>query len=313
MSTKPQRRIGGSMIAKVVGRSRWGTPLDAYLDLRGERPPEERTGEDIDRGNFLEPALREWAGKKLAVAFEKPTTSLVDPSWEWASVSPDGLSVLPPKTLLEIKAPRRGDDWGEEGSDEVPTDALLQTHWGMMITGSESGVVAALLGGELRIFRVARDRELEAALMAKARQFVEAHVLPGVPPPATFGDDSAVLRMFPKSNGTKLAWDSLTPAGRDLIHGYLAAYREEKDAAARLERFEPEVKQLIGDAEGLVLPPEVGKRVDWKSNATGSTRWKDLALSLLEGVDPADVERLKRQFESPPPRVLRPWFNKEKP
>ncbi len=322
------RKIGGSMIAKILKKSKWGTPLDAYLELIGERPPEEKSGEDIDRGNFLEPAILEWTNKKTGLHFRKTQVAVL-PEWEWATVSPDGVSIDAqtagikadeirvierPDVLLEIKAPRRDDalQWGEEGTDQVPTDALLQTHWGMMVTRADSGVVASLLGGELRIYRVARDKELEAKMLSRAKEFVEQHVIPRVPPPPEFGDDHNVLYLHPKNTQPQRTWDSLTEQEKVIATSYLVAWSEENQANKRLEEFEPIIKDIIGDASGFDLDPAIGTRVDWKANATAGTLWKQLGEELLSRLPDEEAHQLKLKFAGKPTRVLRPWLHTTK-
>lgn len=332
---RAKRKIGGSMIAKILKKSKWGTPLDAYLELTGERPSVDKTGEDIDRGNFLEPALREWASKKTGLHFRQTGVEVLK-EWDWATVSPDGVSIDAqmagiqagevrvierPDVLLEIKAPRRDAalEWGDEGSDEVPTDALLQTHWGMMVTQAGSGIVASLLGGELRIYRVKRDLVLEAKMLAAAKSFVTGHVLPRVPPPPEYGDDHNVLFRHPRQKAPNRPWDSLTEQERYVVGTYLEKYHFTKEAERSLEGWEPVVKEVIGDAGGIDAPLDAAewqklgglKRVDWADRA-GSTRWKELAMSLMAQMPSEEVEELKRNFAGTPTRSLRPYFVKEK-
>ena len=314
------RRIGGSTIAKILKKSKWGTPLDAYLELTGERSPDETTSEDKDRGNFLEPALREWASKKTDTLFFKPPMQTLS-DWEWATVSPDGLSNKFSNTLLEIKAPRRDDLflWGEEGTDEVPVDALLQTHWGMMVTKADRGIVAALLGGELRIYRIARDLDLEARMLARAKEFVEYHVIPRVPPAAEYGDDKNVLFMHPRNTLPVRPWESLTPMERRTVAEYVAAWQLENASAKRLESFEPTIKEIIGDHAGITGPTDPAEfmetkltRIDWKNDASGGTKWKSLAEELLAGMPDEEVSRLLLAHAGTPKRPLKPIVKKGK-
>lgn len=292
-----KRKIGGSLIAGILGKSKWATPLDAFLQLTDPASVPQKTGEDIDRGNFLEPAIRAWTNKKLPdYDFQKPEV-MAYPEWEWATVSPDGLTgrhpavTAVPHALLEIKAPRRDDalEWGEEWSDEIPTDALLQTHWGLMVTNAREGVVAALLGGELRLYRVKRDLDLEARMLAKAKEFVEQHVLPNIPPPAVYGDDARVFRLHPANKMPHRPWDTLTKAEQEMVVEYLGAHGEEKAALRRLEEYEPVVKTIIGDHDGIQLPD--GRRLDWKLRK-GATRWKGVGEALLPLVPEEERERL---------------------
>lgn len=317
----PRRRIGGSMIAKILKKSKWGTPLDAFLELtehpvRAQGPFEPSANSpDAERGIFLEPAIREWTNRRLygeGLQFEKPTPGVVVyPEWEWATVSPDGLHGFHPaydtrpQALLEIKAPRRDDIslWGDEGSDEVPTDALLQTHWGMMVTNAREGVVAALLGGELRIFRVKRDPELEAMMLDRAKQFVEQHVIPNIPPEPTFGDDKNVRFMFPRDVNPPLEWSKLTPTEQSVVVEYLQTYAEAKRTEKALEGWEPQIKMLIGEHSGITVP---GGRIDWKANKTAPVRWKELAQALMAGRSEEEVQELLKSHAGEPARPLVP-------
>lgn len=314
-----RRRIGGSMIAKILKQSKWGSPLDAYLELTDPSSRPQKEGEDIDRGRFLEPAIRAWTNKKLepeGIVFE-PAPVMAYPHWEWATVSPDGLSYFTGRDalsrspqLLEIKAPRRADLalWGEEGSDEVPVDALLQTHWGLMVTNAEEGVVAALLGGELRIFRVKRDPELEAKMLDRAKEFVELYVLPNIPPEPTFGDDKNVLFLHPRDTKPPLAWDQLTTTQREAVGEYLGAYADEAAALKRLEGWEPAVKMLIAEHSGIVLPD--GRRIDWKTRE-GTTKWKGVAEEMMVGLPEEEVAAIIARHKGEPSRSLRPYEAKK--
>lgn len=309
------RRIGGSTIAKILKKSKWGTPLDAYLELTGERT-EERTGEDIDRGNFLEPALRQWANKKTGLRFlEREQFEL--PEWDWATVRPDGLtqeitgSPFRANAMLEIKAPRRDDalQWGEEGSDEVPTDALLQTHWGLMVTNAKEGVVAALLGGELRIYRVKRDLDLEAKMLARAKEFVEQFVIPRVPPPAQFGDDRNILYLHPRNTKPHREWATLTPTEQQVVTEYVQTWEARKQLDDMEDQWKPTIKEMIADCDGLTL---LNGRIDFKKNATAAPKWKQIAEQLMAGLPDEEVEALKQKYAAETPRVLTPRITKVK-
>jgi hypothetical protein len=57
-------RIGGAWIAAAIGLSEYSSPLDAYLRITGE-VEDVVEGEAVDRGVFLEPALRQWHQYKI--------------------------------------------------------------------------------------------------------------------------------------------------------------------------------------------------------------------------------------------------------
>lgn len=330
----PARKIGGSVIPQILGKSKWGSPLDAYLELRKEKENTTETTEDQDRGNFLEPALRAWAEKKTGIVFEKPAKTAVFEEWPFATYSADGLSVglvsgkgqPNPNTLLEIKSPRFADlfEWGEPGTDEVPEPYLLQVAWGLMVTGRQRGIVAALIGGELRLYNIERNLDLERKMLDAAKRFVDQHVIPGVPPAPTFGDDAAILKRHPKNEKPAKKFSTLTAAEKDLLGSYLAAYQSNDHFEKLVLKYEPAIKDLIADADGIVrdvmLPdmPESFPRfdhVDWKRSkpSIGTGEAYKIMKELMEKLSPQEAaEMVAKHMPKEGPRVLKPYFTNPK-
>ena len=319
------RRIGGSDIAAVMGLSRRRTPLEVWCDLRirlrhlglvpfalradeTEPPPlpESDTNESTDRGTYLEPGLRAWASKKLGIEWEHRPNWVITHSWEWATYSPDGLA---PKALLEIKSPEgvTAHEWGEQGTDQVPREHLCQGGWGCMVTDRPVCHYAALIGGELRLYRYERDPVFEAALLDGAKAFVENHLLPGIPPPPTYGDKQTVFRLYPRANGELLSWANLNDDQRDTIAGWVEMHEElaligkAEDARSAL------VRTIIGDASGIIgLPPALGvERINF-NNRAGGLKYKgvvdELAAKFLISDD--DIAAIKARHKSDDTRSL---------
>lgn len=322
----PNRKIGGSVIPKLLGMSKWGTPLDVYNELRGEGPPPTEATEDQSRGKFLEPALLDWARNKTQIPFVKPDKTVIYPDWPWATYSPDGITSGPTgaDTLLEIKAPRVDDvfEWGHPGTDEVPPEYLVQCMWGLMVTGREKCIVAALLGGELRLFEVLRAPKFEAQLLERAKAFVRDHVESGVPPEPTYGDDANILRRYPNDTQPPKAFSQLSKGQQRIVTEYVTAYRAESAALKVLETYEPALKDVVGDAAGILcddpsLPLEaVFRRIDWKRNkpSLGVGGYTAIAKELLARLPPEEVAAITEKYmPKEGPRVLRPYFAKEKP
>lgn len=330
----PDRKIGGSTIPKILGRSKWGTPLDAYLELRKEKEQPTETSEDQDRGNFLEPALREWAQKKTGVMYVKPEKTIAYSDWPWATYSPDGLSIGPvggtiapnPNTLLEIKSPRFADlfEWGEPGTDEVPVDYLLQVSWGLMVTGRTKGIVAALIGGELRLYNIERNPALEKAMLTQAKLFVEQHVIPGVPPAPTFGDDEVILKRWPRNEKPARPFSGLSAAEKDLVRTYLEANIGRRAFEKQEETFKPAIQDLIGDTAGIVrdvaltdLPRDFPafEHIDWKRVKPSIGVGEAFAMNkeLLAKLPPAEAAELVAKYmPKEGPRKLQPYFTNPK-
>ena len=289
------------MIAAALGVSRYKTPLDAYLDVRGEAADIEETP-DMERGNFLEPAIMAWAGKRLDRQWEKPHLSLVHPEQPMFTYSPDGLEVQEGPGLLEVKAPGpyTAHEWGEQGTDQVPVEYLMQGAWGLAITGRKTCFFAALIGGELRIFKHERDMELEGKMLARASSFIVDHVLAAVPPPAQYGDD--LRKIYPRATTEAyLAWNDLNPVQQQTIADFLRLYAIEKQAATEKESRQVLVEDIIRTAPGIQgLPPELGfERIDWKEAkpAMHAGSWKNLATEeLLSKLGPGEQKHLIEQY-----------------
>lgn len=287
------------MIAAALGLSRFKTPLDAYLDVRHEAPPVEAT-EDMDRGVFLEPGVRNWSAKKLGTKWEVPELPAVHPANSWFTYSADGVEVGG-RRLLEVKVP--GDfnvhDWGEPGTDNVPLEYLLQGAWGLAVMDLDEAVFAAPIGGELRIYHHKRDRELEEKLISRATAFINQHVIPGIPPPPTFADAETVKRMWPKNERPAREWDELNSLEQATVIQYLELHAIEKQARDAKESKEVLVKDIIRDAGGLKnLPVSTGyERIDWNTSkpAMNAGTWKALAEELLSSLPIDQQQQLKKK------------------
>lgn len=299
---KQARRLGGSMIAAALGLSRYKTPLDAYLDLRGEAP-EVESNPNIERGEFLEPAITAWSTHRLGIDWWKPELSVVHPTNPYFTYSPDGIEKgATSSRILEVKAPGRNSaaEWGEDGTDQIPTEYLMQGAWGLAVTGRNECIFAALIDGELRIFKHVRDMELEGRLLERATNFIENHVKPGVPPEATFGDEKTLRRMYPRADAPHLAWNDLNSVQQSTVANFLALHGASAQAEREMESRKVLVQDIIKDASGIDgLPQELGfSRIDWKEAkpAMHSGSWKELATLLMSDKEPATQEALKKQF-----------------
>lgn len=294
------KRIGGSRAAAALGNSKWATPLDVYLECRGEqeaRPGDEDMNADQERGVMLEPALLSWASKRLGIAFAKPDT-IASPEHDFAAVSPDGLGD-DGVSYLELKAPRSHDGWGAEMTDDVPFQYLVQGAHGLMVTGRRVCYFGALLGGTLKIFKHERDVELEKLILKGEQRFWRDHVLAGVPPPPQYGDEENVLRRHPKNTEPHALFDTLDAASQRVVSEW-ARYNRERNAAEKFEdQWRAAVMDIIGSRSGIAfgLKHEL-KRIDFQQNKAGPNggTWKAVAEELLARLPPDDAVALVAKY-----------------
>src|SRR5262245_2060689 len=126
--------IGSTDAAAILGKSRWKTALHVYLDKRGELPDLDSEAKAWRRKlqSVAAAANEEETGNKLHMRsqsiyvhdeYPELVTSL-DRTVE------DGIEDF----ILECKTSESADGWGQENSDDIPDDYLIQVQHQMMVT-----------------------------------------------------------------------------------------------------------------------------------------------------------------------------------
>lgn len=268
--------IGGSEIAALFALHPWLGQLDVYLSKAEGWVSE--PNDDMRRGTFLEDGIARWYADREGVLLDTPGP-WVHPSQPIARCNPDRLVQLPDGglRLLSIKSPRRaGDEWGETGGHIVPTYAVLQVQWEDLI-GRALGIaldsvsnVVALIDGDLRVYSINRDAELQGWLLMEARRWWAEHVVPRVPP-ALDGSSTAAAwlkRRFP-ANTRPLRQATLDEDLKLLELRQVEAEWERIDA--KYETAKQQVQELIADGDGL--KGSVGQ-VTWRANKNNVRSFK---------------------------------------
>jgi putative phage-type endonuclease len=179
-----QRRagIGGSDVAALLGISKWKTPFQLYQEKRGELPPQE-DNEAMYWGRMLEPVVRQAYEEKTGKRVTVPDSIIKHPDHPFMLANLDGLT--DDRRVLEIKTARSGSDWGEPGTDEIPTYYLTQLQHYLCVTGLQLADVAVLIGSaDFRIYHVQADLELHDTLISIESDFWE-HTQKGIAPDPT--------------------------------------------------------------------------------------------------------------------------------
>lgn len=269
-----RRGIGASDIAAVLGISQWTTPLELYLDKRGELPPKE---EDpvLRRGRRLEPMVLEFYAEETGHAVTRQQDRVIGTE-PWMMATLDGFdstarAPVEAKTVNAFAAQEFGDSW----SDEVPLAYAAQCHWQMMLTGADTGYLAALIGSDdFRIFEIRRDKELEQLLVARARDFWK-RVTDGTPPEPTSNTDVSLL--YRRDKGLTI---EAPPHVAELVSELKTIRANVKNADAHAELLAMQIKVHMRDA--AVLLGADGKPIaTWKSNReSNQIDWEAIAKEL---------------------------------
>ncbi len=292
--------IGGSEIAAVAGLHPYMSPLDVYLRKVGEAPDQETT-DHMMRGQVLGPAIVRLVEMKKGWTIthhDAHEETLISKRNPLVVATPDGLIRSAGRTSkviapIETKAPsfRSAHQWGEDGSDDIPDYNVPQTIWEMDVTACDHCEVAALLGDELRMYRIAWDAELYGVLVECAekfwRDYVEKRVAP--PPDGSPSYDSYLKAKFPRVTSQLLAADD---AQRSLLDEYRSARQIADDAEKRVEELKQSLQTVIGSAEGIEAAG-LGK-VTWRiCKGRQSIDWEAIARKL--GANDDMIQEFTRQ------------------
>lgn len=269
--------IGGSDVGALLGMSKYTSAYELYLDKRGELPVIPRP-EALDRaarwGHLHEPLLAQEFSRRHGVKTRRiGLIRHVTEPWMLANLDrqvhgcPDGPCLLEIKNRSAYKA----GDWGESGDpDGVPDQEALQTLHYISVTGYSHAHVAVLINGnDDRNYRVNRDDDLIADIVAMERAFWQ-RVQDGDPPPVD-GSESATNLLGALWAGSENSAITLSPGeAGDLI----ASRREIKAGIEALNEdlclVENQLRNLLGDAEAAVLDGE--PVITWKRNGTFSAK-----------------------------------------
>lgn len=209
MSEDRSTFLGGSDISAVLGISPWATAVDVWeektaIDAGYPGAIDPERARRLRRGQRLEPLIIEMAQEELDLFVIARNCRIHHGEYRYLSAQIDFIYTDDETDQEhyyngECKSvdPRAAGEWGESGSQDVPTYCLAQVMWGLAITGRREAMILALIGDDLRWYKFERDEELCAALIEKGVEFWTKHVIARVPPPITTKDDaSKLIRRF---------------------------------------------------------------------------------------------------------------------
>lgn len=199
--------IGGSDAPAVLGRSRYDTPLGVYMSKTTNVV--KKPTKAMIRGSILEPFVRNLFEHKTGLKVET-TDTIRNKDHQFMLANIDGY-IPSERAILEIKTQSilRISEWGEENTDEMPDEYLLQdAHYGR-VTEIDSVYTAVLFATEERfddlcemqnliqeghqinfdehnlifkIYKYTSDKNLEKKIVSRERSFwfdyVEKRVIP---------------------------------------------------------------------------------------------------------------------------------------
>jgi putative phage-type endonuclease len=240
-----KKGICGSDISAICGISPWSTPLDVYMRIV-DGVEKEITSPAIEWGTLLEPIiLSKYEGEK-EVDLETNIQS-VHKDYPFIRGNIDGFCR---KTcgIVEAKTSnfRFKQKWLKDDQWSVPLNYKLQVYWYAMIQDAQSIDVAVLFGlDDFNIITLDRNLKLESALLKKAIDFWEKHILAKKPPaPQTVADlDYEEINEGSEIEATDEIWEATIALNiaKDRL-------KEQND---KIKKLEKDIKLFMGNHEIL--------------------------------------------------------------
>ena len=266
-----QSGIGGSDIGAICGVSPWKSPLDVYNDktaepesiINNEAFPVGET-KSLYWGSVHEAAIADAYTIVTDVKLMRYNRLITHPEKKYFIANVDRLAYCADgsrpfntktgeiftDTGIEIKTARfKDDEWGDEGTDEVPAQYFLQCQWYMgLIPSIKRFILVVLFGGnDMRVYCIERDQQIIDKIQEIAADFWNNNVLARVaPPPRTFEE---VKALFPSAAIVKKTASAELES--DIRH--LAELTANRKAAEQLEADQKfKVAEAMADCEMAV-------------------------------------------------------------
>ena len=239
--------IGGSDVGAICGVSKFKTALEVYQEKTGELEPEDLSDNPaVYWGTELEDKVAEEYAKRTGLKVRRSNRILTHKQFPFMLANIDRDVVGLPKGL-ECKTSGIVAGWGEEGTDQVPEEYLLQcTHYLDVMDYEEWDLAVLILPVRaFKIYTIKRDDELIGTMRAIEAEFWE-RVESKNPPLPDFGHETTrdlLKRLYPGTNGEAVNLpEELMP--------WVTIYRDAKEMKKRQQAVIDECKNRIQAAMG---------------------------------------------------------------
>jgi putative phage-type endonuclease len=161
--------VNGSEIAAVMGISPYESAFSLWHRKNGNVGDVEQNA-PMHWGNLLEPVIRDEFNRITGRNFQ-PAGLFRHYQRTWQGGGPDGIDG---GEILEVKTARSGDEWGEQGTDEMPVHYRAQGLWYLDVFGFQVCHFAVLVAGsDFRTYRLEYSPDEVAAMRAAGRAFLD--------------------------------------------------------------------------------------------------------------------------------------------
>ena len=288
--------IGGSDAGAILGVSPWGSALSVWEEKRGIRQDDWDPPERVIWGSRLERAILDGYAEDYNVNVKRTGRKhRRSKRYPFVVGHPDGET---DDRLLEVKTTaHQGEEWGLDGSEDVPAHYYAQVQHYMVLTEHERADMVVLVGGrEMHRYTIPANPAFQDAMLAEEAALWQK-VIDGTPPDPDGSESAgrALRRMFPMAIPEEIV---ATPAMAQAADDYLAAKRVRDEAEASMRQATQMMQSFMGSRERLVGSgwsakwSNVAGRTSWKDAAEGiASRWRDLLIPHYSDDALDDIQR----------------------
>ena len=284
--------LGGSDAAAAVGLSRWQPAYELWLEKTGqlvakeERPQE--VAERLEWGLELEEAIGRIYSRRTGYAIRRRAheTGVAHKEHPFLVAHVDYVVVgerrgMDSKNIGGIYY-AQSEEWGEPGTDQVPTEIYLQAMHYMAVLEYDFWDIAALVGGNrLVIYTVPRDEAVIHDLVEGEREFWQM-VQENKAPPLDY-DHPKTLELLQRQHREVKPVAISAPAA---LLPYVDVFEREKkrmlQAKDVADGCKARILEVMGTAGALILPDGTGytrKEVSKKAYTVEAQRYIELRRS----------------------------------
>ena len=252
-----QRRsyLGASETAAILGFDKYRTPLDVYLEKRGESEPEP-AGQRAEAGLRAEQMIADWLAELYSLKIQRDNKIRIHPALNYWRCNLDRIIVGQPNgtAVLELKTTSLENlkNWNPTAEDLNPTFVhhWVQVQSQLAVTGYKWAAIGVMPAdsfrgfGQPELIPIQPDQEFIAMMARRVKAFWEEHVLAGIPPDPVTADDLKIL--YPRSQPKILEVDETT---RNLVLKIARMRAAKKNIEQRLETIELSLKMILMDYE----------------------------------------------------------------
>lgn len=262
--------FGASEAAALCGVSKYATPLEIYSRKRGEIAEVEET-DAMRMGKLLEPIVLGEYLRDQPYYHVTDIPMLVLDEYRYLGATLDmvcwdesdkGSAAAKISGWYEKGWPvdakttsfRRAEEFGEEGTDEIPDDYIMQLQQQMLVTGCKWADLAVLLDGRtMRRYRVMANDRLQEGIINAAAEMIERITLHDPPEPTYHhGSTNKLLKeLYGLRNDVEVILSDETAL---FWHQHEKLGAEIKEREAEQKTIKNHVLHALGDASIGLLP-----------------------------------------------------------